>query len=104
MKPYIAALICVLAFGSSAFAGGATIVIVNADGPGEGFNDATPAAPVGGNAGTTLGQQRLIAFEHAANIWGAELDTNQTIFVRAAFNPLAARKCRRDGCVLRLRR
>ena len=44
--------------------------------PGEGFNDPTPAAPVGGNTGTTLGQQRLIAFQHAADIWGAELDTN----------------------------
>ena len=88
MRTYIAALICLLAFGSSAFAS-ATIVILNADGPGEGFNDPTPAAPVGGNTGTTLGQQRLIAFQHAADIWGAELDTNQTIRVLAAFNPLA---------------
>ncbi len=89
MKIYIAALICLLAFSSHAFAS-ATIVILNADGPGEGFNDPTPAAPVGGNTGTTLGQQRLIAFQHAADIWGAELDTNQTIVIQAAFNPLAA--------------
>ncbi len=27
--------------------------------PRKGFNDPTPAAPVGGNPGTTLGQQRL---------------------------------------------
>jgi hypothetical protein len=52
---------------SSAFAG-ANIVVVNADGAGEGFNDPTPAAPIGGNAGTTLGQQRLIAFQFAAEM------------------------------------
>src|SRR5262245_19160713 len=66
----------------------ATIVVVNNDGPGEGFNDPTPAAPVGGNTGTTLGAQRLIAFQHAANLWGATLDSPVTIIVRAAFDPL----------------
>jgi hypothetical protein len=82
------AMIVVLTCSSSAFAG-ATIIIVNVDGPGEGFNDPTPAAPVGGNTGTTLGQQRLIAFQHAANIWGANLDSNVEIRIQAAFNPLA---------------
>jgi hypothetical protein len=66
----------------------ATIVIVNLDGPGEGFNDPTPATPVGGNKGKTLGQQRLIAFQHAADIWGDTLDSNVTIRIQAAFNPL----------------
>src|SRR5690242_19174650 len=51
---------CALALGASAPArAAATIVIVNLNAPGEGFNDPTPAAPVGGNTGTTLGQQRL---------------------------------------------
>jgi hypothetical protein len=68
----------------------ATITVVNVDGPGEGFNDPTPVAPVGGNPGTTKGQQRLIAFQFAADIWGATLDTNVQIFVTAAFNPLGA--------------
>ena len=40
----------------------ATLVIVNGNAPGVGFNDPTPVAPVGGNPGTTLGQQRLNAF------------------------------------------
>lgn len=40
------AMMVVLACSSSAFAG-ATIAIVNLDGPNEGFNDPTPAAPVG---------------------------------------------------------
>ena len=63
-----------------------TISIVNTDGAGEGFNDATPAAPVGGNSGTTIGQQRLIVFQTAANIWGGILPGTQTILVNAAFN------------------
>ncbi len=83
------AIIVVLACSSTVFAG-ATITIVNLDGPNEGFNDPTPVAPVGGNTGTTRGQQRLIAFQHAATIWGSELDSNVTIRIQAAFNPLAA--------------
>jgi hypothetical protein len=67
----------------------ANIVIFNNDGPNEGFNDPTPAAPVGGNPGTTLGQQRLIAFAHAADIWANTLDSSVDIHVVAAFNPLA---------------
>src|SRR5262245_4474439 len=64
------------------------IIIVNNDGPGEGFNDPTPAVPVGGNTGTTIGQQRLIAVQHAANIWGSQLNSSVDIFVRANFDPL----------------
>jgi PA domain-containing protein len=67
----------------------ATVIVVNNDGPNEGFNDPTPAAPVGGNSGTTRGAQRLIAFQHAANLWGATLDSPVTIIVLAAFDPLA---------------
>ena len=66
----------------------ATITILNADGPNEGFNDPTPAAPVGGNAGTTIGQQRRIAFQFAADIWGAALDSSVPIVVQANFDPL----------------
>lgn len=67
----------------------ATITIVNVDGAGEGFNDPTPAAPVGGNAGTTIGQQRLNVFNQAASIWGAILPSSVTIFVQAQFNALS---------------
>jgi hypothetical protein len=66
----------------------ATIVIQNLNAAGEGFNDSTPAAPVGGNAGTTLGQQRLIAFQAAADQWGATLTSTQTVVIRASFEPL----------------
>ena len=72
----LVALILALALLPGAAFAAATITVVNTDGPGEGFNDPTPAAPVGGNPGTTRrGQQRLIAFQHAADIWGAVLDS-----------------------------
>ncbi len=67
----------------------ATIVIVNVDGAGEGFNDATPAAVVGGNAGTTIGQQRLNVFARAGQAWGALLTSAVTIRIEAAFDPLS---------------
>ena len=60
---------------AAATAGPAQFVIVNINAPGVGFNDPTPAAPVGGDSGTTLGEQRLIAFTHAASIWSARLDS-----------------------------
>jgi PA domain len=86
---FIALIVFLFAASDKALAN-ATIVVVNLDGPNEGFNDPTPAAPVGGNPGTTKGQQRLIAFQFAADIWGATLDSNVTIVVNAAFNPLGA--------------
>src|SRR5215470_20213536 len=71
-----------------AHAHAATITIVNNDGAGEGFNDPTVVSPVGGNPGTTLGAQRLNAFQFAANIWGAQLTSSVTIFVDATMDPL----------------
>ncbi len=64
----------------------ATIVIVNNDGAGEGFNDPTAAAPVGGNPGVTVGQQRLNVFQQAATIWGGLLPSAITIRVQAQFD------------------
>src|SRR6476659_6293301 len=61
----------------------ATIQIINGDPANVGFNDPTPVAPVGGNPGTTLGQQRLNAFQYAASIWGTTLDNNAAIRVLA---------------------
>ena len=68
--------------------GAATIVIQNGDAAGVGFNDPTPVAPVGGNTGTTLGQQRLIAIEAAANKWGTTLTSVPTITVFATWEAL----------------
>ena len=66
----------------------ATVTVVNNDGPGEGFNDPTVVAPVGGNSGTTRGGQRLIAFQHAADIWGGLIASAVPIRVGAKFDPL----------------
>ena len=65
-----------------------TIIINNVNAAGVGFNDTTPATPVGGNAGTTLGQQRLIAFTYAANLWGASLTSNVPVIINAQFSAL----------------
>ena len=79
-----AALFAVVVFVfASQSAGAATIVIQNSDKPNEGFNDPTAVSPVGSNTGTTLGQQRLNAFQFAANIWGATLNSNITIVIDA---------------------
>jgi hypothetical protein len=87
-----------LAFGAAGSAqAAAKIVINNLNAPGVGFNDTTVAAPVGGNTGTTLGEQRLIAFTHAANIWGATLTSSVPIVINAQFTSLA---CTATGAVL----
>ena len=77
--------------------GQATIVIENGDAAGVGFNDTTAVAPVGGNSGTTLGQQRLIAFQAAANIWGASISSAPTITIHANWAP---RTCSANSGVL----
>lgn len=66
----------------------ATIIIVNNDGPGEGFNDDTPRQPEGGNSGDTLGEQRLIAFQFAADLLGSKITSNVSIRVDARFDAL----------------
>jgi MYXO-CTERM domain-containing protein len=63
-----------------------TIVVVDTDGVG--FNDPTPATPVAGNTGTTVGEQRLNVFQAAADAWGRILDSPVPIVVEASFAPL----------------
>ena len=86
-----------LALASGAASAAATIVITNNNVAGVGFNDPTPATPVGGNPGTTLGQQRLNAFTFAANTWAATLTSDVTINIQAQFTPLA---CTATGATL----
>lgn len=90
-------LIAGLGLVSTASHAAATLVILNNNAAGVGFNDPTPVAPVGGNAGTTLGQQRLNAFQYAASIWGATLTSNVTIVIRAQFTALS---CTATGATL----
>lgn len=91
---WIFMLAAVLAAGA---AEAATIVIVNIDGAGEGFNDQTLTAPVGGNPGTTIGAQRLNLFQRAAEIWGGLLESDVTIRIESSFDPLS---CNSSGGVL----
>ena len=81
------ALVVGLVASSSARAS-ATITIQNNDGANTGFNDPTPVAPVGGNSGTTVGQQRLNAFMFAASIWGATINSGPTITISASWAAL----------------
>jgi hypothetical protein len=85
----VAAALALACSASGSAQAAAKIVINNVNAPGVGFNDPTPATPVGGNTGTTLGQQRLIAFTHAANIWGATLTSSVPIVIKASFEPLS---------------
>ncbi|MFQ5755182.1 MAG: CFI-box-CTERM domain-containing protein [Acidiferrobacterales bacterium] len=73
---------------AGAYASAATITLINSDSPGEGFNDPIPVAPVGGNAGTTLGQQRVNAFQHAANILAGLLNSPVQIRIDTTMDPL----------------
>ncbi|MFK3738827.1 PA domain-containing protein [Massilia sp. TN1-12] len=93
----LGALALSLACASGGAQAAATIVIVNQNAAGVGFNDPTPATPVGGNPGTTLGQQRFYAFQRAADIWGATLTSNVTIRIGASFVPLS---CTASSAVL----
>jgi hypothetical protein len=61
---------------------GATFVIE----AGNGFDDPEPREPVGGNNGTTLGQQRLNVFNLAASLWGKLLQSSVNIVVDASFD------------------
>jgi PA domain len=77
--------------------GKATVVIVNADSADAGFNDPTPVSPIGGNCGTTLGAQRLVVFQRAAEIWGNALESAAPIAVLSHFQPLS---CTSAGATL----
>jgi len=92
----VALLVGLVAVASSAVHA-ATFSVINGDSAGEGFNDPTPVSPVGGNSGTTLGAQRLNAFQYAANIWGALLSSPVTIQVGATFSSL---QCTATSAVL----
>jgi hypothetical protein len=83
----VALTACVIGFAAINVNVGATLIIQNNDGAFEGFNDPTPWTPTGGNPATTLGQARLNAFQYAADLWGACLNSNVTITIRAQMDP-----------------
>ncbi len=81
----VALLLAVCAFAAQA----ASILITSRDAPGAGFEDPTPVLPVGGNAGTTLGEQRRIVYRYVANIWEQNLTSNVPITVSAGWEALS---------------
>ena len=83
IKPLAASLL--LAFGA---AEAATIQILSRDPAGVGFNDPTPVAPVGGNPGTTLGEQRWNVYRYVADIWEKQLTSDVPITVSAGWEAL----------------
>lgn len=64
-------------------AGAAEVIIVNNDPPGQGLNDPTAAAPIAGNPGVTLGEQRLNVLQRAAEIWADNLISDVPIRINA---------------------
>lgn len=75
----------------------AAIVPVNHDPAGAGLNDPTARAPEGGNPGTTVGDQRKIVYQFAADLWDSILTTDVDVRVGASF---AALNCTPTGATL----
>lgn len=73
---------------SSGTSSGVHFVINNVDDPGVGLNDPTPVQPVGGNTGTTLGEQRRIALRYALDIWESYLEGDVEVVVQVRFEAL----------------
>src|SRR5436190_4030887 len=94
-------LLAVMAFAAGSLFAQAPITIVIVDPPGVGFNDPTPAEPVGGNTGITIGEQRVMAFRYAAAIWSSKLESPTPIRVRADWGELP---CTAASSVLALTR
>lgn len=66
-----------------------TIQVINQDPAGQGLNDTRAAAPVGGNPGTTVGQQRQIVYRFAADLLGTSLTSAVPVKVGASFQALS---------------
>lgn len=87
-------VLCALGLSSGSAAAASTFVIQ----AGTGFDSKTPVTPVGGNPGTTLGEQRMNAFKHALDIWGEVITSEVPIVVDISFARLDA--CNGSSIVL----
>ena len=93
-------VVAIVLFAAAAPLSAATINIVNVNASGEGFNDTTAVAPVGGNTGTTLGEQRLNCFKEAARLWGQLLPSDVTINIESSFESLTCNATRKLGLLV----
>jgi hypothetical protein len=64
---------------------------------GAAWTDTTPAAAIGGNTATTLGEQRRQAVDYAANLWAEQLNSTVPIQVLVTFDDLG---CTSQGALL----
>ncbi|TFW34554.1 PA domain-containing protein [Massilia horti] len=92
-RPLIMAACALACVGAHA----AKIDIKSRDPAGKGFNDPTPVAPVGGNPGTTLGEQRWNVYKYVAKVWEDALQSDVTITVSAGWEALT---CTSSSAVL----
>ena len=83
----LSAMVVATLYAASAQA--AVITPVNQDPAGKGLNDTTARAPEGGNPGVSVGEQRRIVYQYAADLWGSVLQSNVETFVGASFQDLA---------------
>lgn len=86
--PAVWACVAAAAIAAPSAYAAAEVIPFFVDPAGSGYNDATPAAPVAGNSGTTLGAQRRIVMERAAAIWGQALDSAVPITVLTGYAEL----------------
>ncbi len=86
----LACLLCnvFLAFSSDVIYASATFEVTLLDENNVGFNDSTPATPVGGNSGTTRGEQRQIALNYALNIISQTITGSVPIQLSVQFGDL----------------
>lgn len=83
------ALTCLASQAAVSMPQNATINVTSRDPAGVGFNDTTPVAPVGGNPGTTLGEQRMNVYKYVAGIWEKNLQSGVVINVSAGWEALS---------------
>ncbi len=86
----LACLLCIslLAFLSNVVYASATFEVTLLDENNTGFNDSTPATPVGGNSGTTRGEQRQIALNYALDIISQTITGSVPIQLSVKFGDL----------------
>src|SRR5207249_619767 len=87
-SPRFALSLCVALVAMARAAGAVPITVNYNDGAGEGFNDTTAVAPIGGNPKVTLGEQRKFAFEFAMGLWSSALQGTVNIEIDATMDPL----------------
>lgn len=74
--------------------GSASAILINFN---SGFDDATAIAPIDGNNGETVGEQRRLAYIKAAEVLAEQIVSSQTIEVDGQFNNL---ECDTNSAVL----